>query len=136
MSQNQDRIAQNLDLPPLILIAITTALSSASDYVREAISIGTEEWQIIESLTRLFGGLIIGVSVGLILGGIAVLQHYTLRFLLRVNQFLPFRLIPFLNYCVDRIFLRRVGGGYIFIHRLLMEHFAAMNPIINAKRIL
>jgi hypothetical protein len=22
------------------------------------------------------------------------------------------------------IFLRRVGGGYIFVHRLLMEHFA------------
>jgi hypothetical protein len=26
------------------------------------------------------------------------------------------------------IFLRRVGSGYIFIHRLLMEHFAAMYP--------
>jgi hypothetical protein len=25
----------------------------------------------------------------------------------------------------DRIFLQKVGGGYIFIHRLLMEHFAA-----------
>jgi hypothetical protein len=24
------------------------------------------------------------------------------------------------------IFLRRVGGGYIFIHHLLMEHFAEM----------
>ena len=22
--------------------------------------------------------------------------------------------------------IRRVGGGYIFVHRLLMEHFAAM----------
>jgi hypothetical protein len=31
-----------------------------------------------------------------------------------------------LNYCVDLIFLRRVGGGYIFVHRLLMEHFAEM----------
>jgi hypothetical protein len=28
--------------------------------------------------------------------------------------------------CTERIFLRRVGGGYIFIHRMLMEHFAAM----------
>ena len=25
-------------------------------------------------------------------------------------------------------FLRRVGGGYIFVRRLLMEHFAAMSP--------
>lgn len=24
------------------------------------------------------------------------------------------------------IFLRRVGGGYIFVHRPLMEHFAEM----------
>jgi len=34
----------------------------------------------------------------------------------------------FLDYCVDRIFLRRVGGGYIFIHRLLQEHFAVLTP--------
>jgi type I restriction-modification system DNA methylase subunit len=33
---------------------------------------------------------------------------------------------------MDRIFLRRVGGGYIFVHRLLMEHFAAMYPKDNA----
>jgi hypothetical protein len=36
------------------------------------------------------------------------------------------RLVPFLDHCVDLIFLRRVGGGYIFVHRLLMEHFAEM----------
>jgi len=26
----------------------------------------------------------------------------------------------------DRIFLRKVGGGYIFIHRLLQEYFASL----------
>jgi hypothetical protein len=25
--------------------------------------------------------------------------------------------------------LRKVGGGYIFTHRLLLEHFAAMQPM-------
>ena len=35
-------------------------------------------------------------------------------------------IVPFLDHCVDLIFLRRVGGGYIFVHRLLMEHFAEM----------
>lgn len=30
------------------------------------------------------------------------------------------------DHCIDLIFLRRVGGGYIFVHRLLMEHFAEM----------
>ncbi len=29
-------------------------------------------------------------------------------------------------YATDRIFLRKVGGGYIFIHRVLMEYFAAL----------
>jgi hypothetical protein len=27
----------------------------------------------------------------------------------------------------DRILLRKVGGGYMFIHRMLMEWFAARN---------
>ncbi len=26
----------------------------------------------------------------------------------------------------DHLLLRKVGGGYIFIHRLLMEHMAGM----------
>ena len=43
------------------------------------------------------------------------------------NGSLPFRdLVPFLDYCAERIFLRKVGGGYIFVHRLLMEHFASL----------
>ena len=33
---------------------------------------------------------------------------------------------PDLDYAADRIFLQKVGGGYIFIHRLLLEHFAAL----------
>jgi hypothetical protein len=28
---------------------------------------------------------------------------------------------PF-DYAADRIFLRKVGGGYIFIHRMLMDN--------------
>jgi eukaryotic-like serine/threonine-protein kinase len=59
-------------------------------------------------------------------GGFAALSYYTLRFVLSRNGSLPLRLVPFLDSCVDRIFLRRVGGGYIFVHRLLMEHFASL----------
>jgi len=49
-----------------------------------------------------------------------------LRFILAQNQLLPLHLFPFFEYAVDLIFLRRVGGSYIFVHRLLMEHFAEM----------
>jgi len=71
-------------------------------------------------------GLLAGIIAGLMYGGIAVIQHYILRFILISNNLLPWRLVPFLDHCVDLIFLRRVGGGYIFVHRLLMEHFAEM----------
>ena len=37
----------------------------------------------------------------------------------------------FLDYAARLVFLQKVGGGYIFIHRLLLEHFAAMR---NAEK--
>jgi len=74
--------------------------------------------------------LLVGFTMGFLIagnnGGIYLIQHYTLRFILARNNLLPWRLVPFLDHCVDLIFLRRVGGGYIFVHRLLMEHFAEM----------
>jgi len=93
---------------------------------------------IVLSILNLVGGLttglivilvavlIIGLSVGINFGGIPVFNHYSLRLLIYTSNHLPRHLVPFLDYCVDLIFLRRVGGGYIFVHRLLMEHFAAM----------
>ncbi len=85
-------------------------------------------------ITGLFFGLKVGISVGLVVGliggfiygGVAIIQHYVLRIILARNNLFPWRLVPFLDHCVDLIFLRRAGGGYIFVHRLLMEHFAEM----------
>ena len=74
----------------------------------------------------LIGSWIGGVIGGVNYGGSAFIQHYILRFFFFSNNLLPWRLVPFLDHCVDLIFLRRVGGGYIFVHRLLMEHFAEM----------
>lgn len=70
--------------------------------------------------------LAFGLLMGLYFGGFAVIKHYILRLVLwHINQF-PWNLVPFLDYCTERIFLRRVGGGYIFIHRYLMEYFALL----------
>jgi len=74
----------------------------------------------------LFLGLIFGLIFGYVMDGSALINYYTLRFILARSNLLPWRLVPFLDHCVDLIFLRRVGGGYIFVHRLLMEHFAEM----------
>jgi hypothetical protein len=45
----------------------------------------------------------------------------------------PWNYTRFLKYATDRLFLQKVGGGYIFVHRMLMEHFAAM-PLEEGKR--
>lgn len=54
------------------------------------------------------------------------IQHYMLRWMLYRDNRMPWNYTSFLDHCVDRIFLRRVVGGYIFIHRLLMEHFSGL----------
>jgi hypothetical protein len=73
-------------------------------------------------------GLLVWSFFGLIVGGAFVISHYLLLFILFIERRIPWNYVSFLDHCVDLIFLRRVGGGYIFVHRLLMEHIAAMYP--------
>jgi hypothetical protein len=71
-----------------------------------------------------------GLAVGLIAffwyGGQDVIQHYILRIVLYWKGYTPLRYANFLDYAARLVFLQKVGGGYIFIHRLLLEHFATM----------
>ncbi len=66
-------------------------------------------------------------------GGGNVINHFYLRFLLWLTNDSPPRLIQFLEFCVDRVFLHRVGGGYLFIHPLLQEYFASQFPRSHTK---
>jgi hypothetical protein len=70
--------------------------------------------------------LCMGLVVGLMQGGFSVIQHFVLRHILYRSGEAPWNLARFLDYAVERIFLRKVGGGYIFVHRLLMEYFASL----------
>ncbi|NEP13180.1 MAG: protein kinase [Symploca sp. SIO2C1] len=71
---------------------------------------------------------IIGLAFGLALGGgEACFKHFILRIILYCSGSIPWNYAHFLNYATERIFLQKVGGGYIFIHRLLLEHFAKMS---------
>jgi hypothetical protein len=69
--------------------------------------------------------LLAGLLAGFKYGGRTCLQHLVLRLSLRYYDCMPLRYVDFLNYSAERLFLRRVGGGYIFIHRLLQEYFAS-----------
>lgn len=68
-------------------------------------------------------GLFLGLLAAVIYGGNDVMKHLTLRSILSRNGRVPLRYSRFLDYAVERIFLRKVGGGYIFIHRLLADYF-------------
>lgn len=72
-------------------------------------------------------GIILGLSVGLFFGGWACIQHFVLRLVLYFKGYIPWNYTQFLNWSTQLIFLQKVGGGYIFIHRLLLEHFAKMS---------
>lgn len=61
---------------------------------------------------------------GLVFGGFACLQHLVLRLLLWRTGAMPWNYARFLDFAAERLLLRKVGGGYIFVHRLLLEHFA------------
>jgi len=40
---------------------------------------------------------------------------------------MPWNYPRFLDSAAERILLRKVGGGYIFVHRLLLEYFASLD---------
>jgi hypothetical protein len=86
---------------------------------------------------HLSGGLLFGLDFGLVLGlitvpiaflwfgGQDVLQHCILRLILYWKGDAPLRYANFLDHAARLVFLQKVGGGYIFIHRLLLEHLSA-----------
>ena len=60
-----------------------------------------------------------------------IIGHYTLRFLLTRSNILPhgvydWQLIYYLDTMHERILLRRVGGGWKFIHRYLQDYFGSL----------
>lgn len=80
----------------------------------------------------LSGGLTLGLgimlyvvqNVGLLNGGATCIKHYNLRRILFRKGRIPWNYARFLDYASDRLLMKKVGGGYIFYHRMLMEHFA------------
>ncbi len=71
-------------------------------------------------------GLVSGLLYGLVGGLGAFLEHFALRFWLWRAGSLPWNVVAFLDEAAERLLLRKVGGGYIFIHRLLLDYFASL----------
>lgn len=57
-------------------------------------------------------------------GAYPLIGHFLLRITIIQGKVGPWNYERFLNHCSERILMRRVGGGYIFLHRTLLDHFA------------
>jgi serine/threonine protein kinase len=64
-------------------------------------------------------------------GGYSVLRHVILRSVLERAGSIPLNLASFLDHAASLIMLRKVGGGYIFIHRYLLEYFAGLDETVD-----
>ena len=67
--------------------------------------------------------LYLGVGSGLSFGLLAYLQHRRLRAILHDRGSFPADAAGFLNLAAERNLLRKVGGGYTFVHALLLDYF-------------
>jgi serine/threonine protein kinase len=78
----------------------------------------------------LVNGVVMGLACGLLIamlkGLLAWFQHGILRILLWRQRVISWKVTSFLDQAVERVLLQKVGGGYLFIHRLLLDHFASL----------
>ncbi|MBC6481472.1 MAG: NACHT domain-containing protein [Hormoscilla sp. GM7CHS1pb] len=72
----------------------------------------------------IFTGGVVGLVLAMLKGGDACIKHFIQRLVLYSNGDIPWNYARFLDYGAERGLLKKVGGGYIFTHRLLQAHFA------------
>lgn len=73
------------------------------------------------------------LTIMLSYGVIDFLNHFFLRATLIQQGAMPRKYAPFLDEAAKLLLLRKVGGGYIFIHRLVLEHFAQIKRFETLK---
>ena len=59
-------------------------------------------------------------------GGLELIRHFSIRIVLAATRRFPFAAVRLLNEAVGLAFVRRAGSGYVFMHGMLLEHFAGL----------
>jgi hypothetical protein len=104
------------------------SLQPAVNFIRALTHAGAlkPEGALLGFLVVGFSGAVLGAALIGVSAGRAVIQHYALRAVLWLSRRIPWHLVRLLDDATDFAFLQRVGGSYMFIHRSLQEHFAAI----------
>lgn len=106
-----------------IIMGLTAGLFVIIAWLLFGLTVGSLD----ELNIALLFGLTVGLFFGLKYGGAACIQHFALRQRLHQKGRIPWNYAKFLNFASDRLLMKKVGGGYVFFHRMLLEHFAQMN---------
>ena len=115
-----------------IILKLTNVIAWSWWWVLAPFWIGFAIWGVFVILAVL--GIALGLATGVafgysywfMYGGYTVIQHIALRRLLYRDGAIPQNYARILDYAASLIFLRKVGGGYIFVHRYLLEYFAGL----------
>ncbi len=97
-------------LPLLILLILNLSIQFAN----------------INTLELILFSLGLTILLNIAFGGIPVIQHSILRFILWKNGSIPWNYARFLKYADERKLINQVGGRFTFIHDKLQEHFAGI----------
>jgi hypothetical protein len=104
-------------------------LSMRNSFIAAAISalfLGAITWLLRSPTYALLSGLLIFTIAGSLIGGSNVIKHFLLRALLWIEGSIPWRYVTFLNHSAGLTFMRKVGGGYIYGHRMIQLYFASL----------
>ena len=104
------------------IVGVATGLAGALAVVIATL-IGGARPLIPVSAWLLWAALYLGMGGGLAFGLLAWLQHRRLRQILDDRRLFPATGADFLNFAAERNLLRKVGGGYTFVHALLLDYF-------------
>ena len=89
-----------------------------------ALPLGGLTWLLRGGAPAVLTALLAGMVVFALFGGSSVGKHYFVRLLLAYRKTIPFRLSAVLDNACRLVLVRRVGGGFMFLHRLLQTYFA------------
>jgi hypothetical protein len=106
-----------------VWLSAASALAAAGLFVIVMSLVTAVFWS---SQFAILAGILAGWIAASLYGGGSVLNYLLLRLWLTWPGYLPPRAIQFLDEASHRALLHKVGGGYMFIHRLLQEYLAAV----------